>query len=109
MTAPEQPESSPPAAGSPKGRLARDLALYTVARLGLVAMVTAVILGVAALVGVDFPLIVALVFALVVAFPLSLVLFKNLRRKVNLDIAAVDDDRRRARADLHARLRGEQG
>ena len=52
-------------------------------------------------------MLVAMVFALVVAFPLSLVLFKTLRRRVNEDIAAVDEKRRRDREDLQSRLRGE--
>ncbi|GGF95977.1 hypothetical protein GCM10007304_07370 [Rhodococcoides trifolii] len=92
---------------SSKGKLVRDLALYTGARLGLIAVVAAVIFFGAMLFGVQIPLLVAMVFALVVAFPLSIVLFKSLRIRVNEDIAAVDEQRRVARADLNSRLRGE--
>jgi fatty acid desaturase len=92
---------------SSKGKLVRDLALYTAARLGLIAVVAAAIFFGAMLFGVQVPLLVAMVFALVVAFPLSIVLFKSLRIRVNEDIAAVDEQRRIARADLDARLRGE--
>lgn len=88
--------------------LARDLLLYTGARLGLIAVVAAIIYFGAMLVGVQVPILVAMVFALVVAFPLSLVLFKKLRIRVNEDISAVDAQRRRARQDLHAKLRGDQ-
>jgi hypothetical protein len=89
-------------------RLARNLALYTLARLALVAVIAAIILVVAHVVNVDIPLIVALLFALVVAMPLSLVLFKRLRARVNEDIAAVDEKRRNDKANLRARLRGEE-
>lgn len=107
MTEPADTGSTHSAGGSAKGRLVRDLGLYTVARLGLMAAVAAIIFFGAAAVGVQVPLLVAMVFALVVAFPLSLVLFKGLRRRVNEDIAAVDEKRRRDREDLQSRLRGE--
>jgi hypothetical protein len=88
-------------------RLARNLALYTLARLGLVVVIAAVIVGVAHLVSVDIPLIVAALFALIIAMPLSLTLFKKLRTRVNEDIAVVDEKRRHDKAQLRARLRGE--
>lgn len=98
-------DATPPEGAGRK--LARDLALYTVARLGLVVVIAAIIIGVAALVNVSVPLIVAALFALLIAMPLSLLLFKNLRTQVNKDIAAVDEKRRRDRAQLMTRLRGE--
>lgn len=93
--------------GSPGRRLARNLVLYTVARLVLVAIIAAIIVLVAHLVKVDIPVIVALLFALIVAMPLSLLLFKRLRSRVNQDIAAVDERRRTDKAQLRARMRGE--
>ncbi|MGV9665821.1 DUF4229 domain-containing protein [Nocardia niigatensis] len=87
-------------------RLARSLALYTVARLGLVAAITAIIIGVAAAVKVSIPLIVALLFGLLIAMPVSLLLFRNLRKQVNKDIAAVDAKRRQDRDQLMSRLQG---
>ncbi|WP_162958178.1 DUF4229 domain-containing protein [Nocardia yunnanensis] len=87
-------------------RLARSFALYTLARLGLVAVITAVILGVGALVHLAVPLLVAMLFALLIAMPLSLVLFKKLRSQVNRDIAAVDAKRRQEREQLMSRLQG---
>jgi hypothetical protein len=39
--------------------------------------------------------------------PLSLTLFKKLRTRVNEDIAVVDEKRRKDKAQLRARLRGE--
>ncbi|MFD4353819.1 DUF4229 domain-containing protein [Nocardia sp. NPDC058519] len=88
-------------------RLVRNLALYTLARLGLVVAIAALIVGIAKLVGVDVPIIVAALFALLVAMPLSLTLFKKLRVKVNEDIAVVDSRRRQDKAQLRARLRGD--
>ncbi len=101
------PASEAPAPASAGRRLARNLALYTVARLALVAFIAAVIVVVAHLVKVDIPIIVALLFALLVAMPLSLVLFKRLRSLVNRDIAAVDEKRRTDKAQLRARMRGD--
>lgn len=93
--------------GSAGKRLARNLALYTLARLGLVVVIAALIVGVAKLIGVEVPIIVAALFALIVAMPLSLTLFKKLRMKVNEDIAVVDERRRQDKAQLRARLRGD--
>ncbi|MEV6277620.1 DUF4229 domain-containing protein [Nocardia sp. NPDC051832] len=88
-------------------RLVRNLALYTLARLVLVAVITAVIVLVAKLVKVEIPIVVAALFALIIAMPLSLTLFKKLRTQVNEDIAVVDAQRRQDKAQLRARLRGE--
>ena len=89
------------------GKLARDLALYTLARLALVAVLTVVIIFGAKLANVDVPLLIAMLFALLIAMPLSMFAFKKLRVKVNEDIADVDERRRRDRAELRARLRGD--
>lgn len=102
---PEEPTAPRPA--SPGRRLARNLALYTLARLVLVAILTAVIVAGARVISVQIPLVVAVLFAIVIAMPLSLTLFKGLRGQVNSDIAAVDERRRRDKAQLRARLRGE--
>ncbi|WP_280347632.1 DUF4229 domain-containing protein [Nocardia neocaledoniensis] len=88
-------------------RLVRNLALYTLARLGLVVLIAAAIMGVAYLIGIEVPIIVAALFALLVAMPLSLTLFKKLRTRVNEDIAIVDARRRQDKAQLRARLRGD--
>ncbi|MBM7459795.1 DUF4229 domain-containing protein [Rhodococcus coprophilus] len=89
------------------GSLVRDVALYSLARLGLVAVLALVILYVPRAFGVEIPLLVAVLFAVLIALPLSLVLFKSLRRRVNEGIAAVDERRRTDREDLENRLRGE--
>lgn len=89
--------------------MVRDVALYTLARLVLVAALTAVIFFGAGLLGVtQFPLIVALLFAIIIALPLGIWLLAPLRRRATAVIAEVDERRRRDREDLQARLRGEK-
>lgn len=94
-------------AGTDRGTLARDVALYSLARLGLVLVLAVVILYLPRLFGVEIPLLVAALFAVLIALPLSLVVFAPLRRRVNAGIASVDARRRADRADLQSRLRGE--
>lgn len=89
------------------GALVRDVALYSLARLGLVIVLAVVILYVPRIFGVEIPLLVAALFAVLIALPVSLVLFKSLRRRVTEGIAAVDERRRTDREDLENRLRGE--
>lgn len=91
------------------GGLVRDVALYSLARLALVVVLAALILYVPRAFGVDIPLLVAALFAVLIALPVSLVVFAPLRRRVNEGIAAVDERRRLAREDLEGRLRGEGG
>jgi hypothetical protein len=85
-----------------------DVLAYVVARLLLVAVLTAVIFGAGHLLGVrDFPLVVALLFGLVIALPLGIWLFAPLRRRATASIAVFDERRRKDREQLQARLRGE--
>jgi hypothetical protein len=93
----------------PGSRLVVDVLAYAVARLLLVAALTAVIFGAGHLVGIrDFPLVVALLFAIVIALPLGIWLFAPLRRRATASIAEVDERRRKDREQLQARLRGEE-
>jgi hypothetical protein len=85
-----------------------DVLAYLVARLVLVAVLTAVIFVGGHMLGVrDFPLVVALLFALVIALPLGIWIFTPLRRRATASIAAFDERRRKDRELLQARLRGE--
>ncbi|EME62379.1 DUF4229 domain-containing protein [Rhodococcus sp. GXMU-t2271] len=106
---PDQPGNPgrPGNAGTDRGTLARDVALYSLARLLLVLVLAVVILYLPRLFGVEIPLLVAALFAVLIALPLSLVVFAPLRRRVNAGIASVDARRRADRADLQSRLRGE--
>jgi len=96
--------SSPTGSSSAGQRpgLAATVALYALARVGIVAVVALLL----ALVGV--PLAVAVLVGLIVALPLSMVTFRGLRGR--LDSALSEAHRRRAteRAALRARLRGDE-
>ncbi len=83
--------------------------LYVIARLALVAALTAVIYGIGRALGVqEFPVVVALLFALVIAMPLGIWLFAPLRRRANAGLEQVTARRRHDREQLQARLRGEE-
>jgi hypothetical protein len=83
--------------------------VYILARLLLVVALTAVIYGAGYLLGVrDFPLVVSLLFAMVIALPLGIWMFAPLRRRATASIAVLDERRRKDRAQLQARLRGEE-
>lgn len=93
----------------PGSRLAVDVLVYVLARLLLVAVLTAVIFGAGHLLGLrDFPLVIALLFAFVIALPLGIWVFAPLRRRATASIAEFDERRRRDREQLQARLRGER-
>jgi uncharacterized membrane protein len=83
--------------------LARDVTLYVLARLGLVAVVTGV------LVLVKVPLLPALAVGVVVALPASLFLFKGLRQRVAVGLNERQAARQSERDKLRAELRGDEG
>jgi hypothetical protein len=85
-----------------------DVLLYAAARLLLVAVLSGVIYGVARLLGLaQFPVVVAVLFALIIAMPLGIWLFGPLRRRATAALAIAGERRRREREQLQARLRGE--
>ncbi len=89
--------------------MAGDILSYVAARLALVAVLTGVIFGVGHLLGVrEFPIVVALLFAFVIGLPLGIWLFAPLRNRATASIAVFDERRRKDRAQLRARLRGEE-
>jgi hypothetical protein len=81
--------------------LGRDLTLYTLARLGLVAVVTV------ALLLFKVPLLVSLAIAVVVGFPLGILIFRPLNRRVTAALAARGAERAERHARLRAQLRGD--
>lgn len=94
----------------PASRPYLDVLAYVVARLLLVAVMTAAILGVGHLIGIrEFPIVVALLFAIVIALPLGIWVFSPLRRRATASIALMDERRRRDREQLQSRLRGHGG
>jgi len=93
---------------SSAGRAVLSVLLYTAARLALVAVLAAVIFWAGRLLGVhDFPLVLAVLFALVIAMPLGIWLFSPLRRRATAGLEVATERRRRDREQLRARLRGE--
>ncbi len=91
------------------GRMVGDVVIYTLARLVLVAVLTAAIFYAARLIGIkEFPLVIAMLFAIVISLPLGIWLLAPLRRRATAGIADVDERRRHDREDLQARLRGEK-
>lgn len=93
-----------PKGSSPGARLARNMVFYTIVRLLLVLALTLVIIGLGSLAGVQIPVLVAAIIAVVIALPLSMVLFSRLRAQINSGIAEVDAGRREKREDLRRRM-----
>lgn len=93
----------------PGSRLVVDVLAYVLARLLLVVVLAAAIFGGAHLLGIrNFPLVIALLFALVIALPLGIWIFAPLRKRATASISAVDERRRQDREQLQARLRGDE-
>jgi membrane protein implicated in regulation of membrane protease activity len=90
-----------PAAPSGGGGLAAAVALYALARLGLLALIA----GLLVLAGT--PLVIAVLVALVVALPLSMLLFRGLRARLDGALAVARERRGAQREALRAGLRGE--
>ncbi|OBH61685.1 hypothetical protein A5685_24745 [Mycobacterium colombiense] len=89
-------------------RVAVHVAAYMAARLLLAAALTGVIYGVARLAGItQFPIVVAVLFALIIAMPLGIWVFAPLRRRATAALAIAGERRRRERELLQARLHGD--
>lgn len=98
------PTTQGPVGTSPGARLARNMIFYTVMRLLVVVALTLLIIGIGLLAGVNVPIFVAAIIAVLIALPLSMIVFTRLRAEINSDIAAVDEGRREKREDLHRRM-----
>ena len=100
--APDRPQSSPAAdpAGDPRTRLAGVIALYTIERLGLTAVLAFIL-------SYFMPVLVALAFAVVLQMPLSFVLFRGTREGLSAALAVTNARRRSDRDQLRAALAGE--
>lgn len=92
----------------PWGRAVLDVVVYTVARLALVVVLSVVVYGLGRLIGLnDFPPIIAMLLALIIALPLGMWVFAPLRRRANASLEVAGERRQKERAQLQARLRGE--
>jgi hypothetical protein len=91
-----------------RDRVVVHVLLYAAARLILAAMLSVAIYWVARLLGVtQFPIVIAVLFALIIAMPLGIWLFSPLRRRATVALATAGQRRRAEREQLRARLRGE--
>lgn len=96
------------AAERTRDRVVVDVLLYAGARLLLAVLLTGVIFLAAQLLGVTpFPVVVAALFALIIAMPLGIWVFAPLRRRATASLALAGERRRTEREQLQARLRGE--
>ncbi len=85
-----------------------DVLLYAAARLLLAVVLIGVIYGIARMLGVtQFPVVVAALFALIIAMPLGIWVFSPLRRRATASLVVAGERRRREREQLRARLHGE--
>jgi len=97
-----------PKAQSSAGHAVASVLLYVAARLVLVVVLTAVIYGAGRLLDVqEFPVVIAILFALIISMPLGIWLFGPLRRRATAGLEVATERRRRDREQLRARLRGE--
>jgi len=81
--------------------LVGTLVAYNLARLAIVVAVA----GLLVLAGV--PLLLALLIGVVAALPLSMLLLRGLRKRMDAGVAAVQERRTAQREVLRARLRGD--
>nr|WP_233195682.1 DUF4229 domain-containing protein [Corynebacterium sp. 13CS0277] len=83
-----------------------DIALYGAARLLLFVVLTVVIQAVAWAVGAQVPLVMSALLALLVAFPLSMFVFKSLRLRVTREVAEWDAQRKAHKTWVKEQLEG---
>ena len=96
----DTPTPATPSAATPP-RIAPWLALYTLGRLGIAAVLVALIW----LVGLQgFP---ALLFGLLLSMPVAYVLLRSVRDRLTEGLAARNVAKQSAKADLRARLAGD--
>ena len=89
-------------------RVAVHVAAYMTARVLLAVVLTGVIYGVARLAGISqFPIVIAVLFAVIIAMPLGMLVFAPLRRRATAALAIGGERRRRERELLQARLHGQ--
>lgn len=95
---------TPAAPASPASNPFRDMAVYGLLRLLLFIALTAFIMGVSFLIDLPVPLLIAAMLALIVAFPLSMLLWSDLRKRVNLGMAQWSAERKRHKQSIRQQL-----
>ncbi|MDO4609927.1 DUF4229 domain-containing protein [Corynebacterium sp.] len=89
---------------SSRGRAAKDVAIYGLARLALFVVILLVLVGVVVLLHVHMPMAILAVLALIIALPASMLLFTPLRVRANEGVAEWDANRRAHRDYVRGRL-----
>lgn len=82
----------------------RALIIYGLARLGLFIVLTAIIQALAVLIDAPVPLVASAMLALLVAFPLSMLIFKGMRMRANAAVAAWSKRRKERKAWISEEL-----
>lgn len=86
-----------------------DVLIYLVARILLVVVLAAVIYAGGEILGIgEFPIVIPVLFAIVIALPLGIWVFAPLRHRATASMAVFDQRRRSDREQLRARLRGDE-
>lgn len=116
MSTPESPDQNPAAtpaantsASNPAGhgpqpdpalkkKRNRALLKYGAARLGLFLLLTVIIHGAALLIGAPVPLVMTALLALIVAFPLSMLIFSGMRTEATNTVAELTAQRKAYKA-----------
>lgn len=98
---PGQDQAAASAGSTVKGRLTRAIAVYTVLRLGLMAVLTVALMFV-------MPLIVALAFAVILQLPIAMLVFPGPRRELTAALAQARARHNAERDRLRAQLMGER-
>lgn len=103
----ESADAPPPPPPPPGGELARAVITYSVLRLLLVVGLILVLYYLPRLAGVQLPLIMAVLLAVVLQLPMAWLLFAGPRLRVTALMAARSADRRTERERLRAALAGD--
>lgn len=110
LASPANPDSSVASSyiDKPKlgGKAWRDIALYGLLRLLMVVVLTVIIHSVVILLGMQdfFPLLISAMLAVLVALPLSMMMFRGLRIRVTNQIAQWDAARKAHKAQMRRQL-----
>ncbi|APT83961.1 DUF4229 domain-containing protein [Corynebacterium aquilae] len=89
-----------------RAQVRKDFLLYGLARLGLFLLLTVVIALLALAIGAHVPLVMSALLALLIAFPLSMFVFKNLRARVTREVAEWDAQRKTHKQWVKTQLEG---
>ncbi|CAM3981764.1 DUF4229 domain-containing protein [Corynebacterium frankenforstense] len=89
-----------------RSRARRALTRYGLARLGLFVALTVVIQVAAWLIGAPVPLVMSALLALLVAFPLSMLIFPRMRVEATQAVAARHERRRQRKEWIREELAG---